>query len=176
MLQSHGRAFSGSVANPITETRIDIGMSMNALAKRLGLSKQYMSRAEQGTYTSLNPDVIRWVAETANIPKGEVTRRYIAFQLATRMNTKEDIDPQKLIRRNNDNRPGYEIFEEWRSQYWPSVVSFSNAFCVHPETVKTYEEGIRPTMPEPIKKALSQLELLDVMWIEDTKAKPSAAL
>lgn len=169
MLQSHGRAFTGNVANPITATRIDIGMSMQSLAKRLGLSKQYVSRAEQGTYTSLNPSLIAWVAETANIPKGEVCRRYNAFQAATRFATKEEVNPEKLIRHESDGRPGHQIFEQWRSSYWSSVISFSNAFCIHPETIKTYEEGIRPTMPDPIRKTLSQVGLLDENWDDDPR-------
>lgn len=166
MLPSNGRAFVGDIANPITEARLSISMTLNSLAKRLGLSRQYVSRAEQGTYTTLNPALTKWVAEISNISRKAVVERYLAFQSATRKVTAENVSPEPLHRRSTDNRPGYEIFTAWREGYWPSVIAFCNALCVHPETVNGYEEGQRPQMPEPIRRALSEVELIDANWTD----------
>lgn len=170
MVQSRGRAFVGDIANPVTDARLSISMSLNALAKRLGLSRQYISRVEQGTYASVNPNVVSWTAETLEIPKKAVMDRYRAFQSATRKATAEDVNAHPLERRGSREN-GYEIFARWRSGYWPSVISFANSFCIHPETVRMYEEGIRPHMPEQIREALEEVNLIDENW-SDTPNDP----
>lgn len=163
MGQSQFRAFVKDISNPITAARLDAGMSMNALAKKLGLSREYMSRAEQGTYVRLNPKLIAWVAESANIPVRSVIDRYANFQNATRITTKEEINP-RILERGESDWPGYMLFTRWREDYWSSATSFSIALCIHPETVKSYEDGSRREMPERIKRVLQEAEMIESNW------------
>jgi transcriptional regulator with XRE-family HTH domain len=157
-------SFTGDIANPITDARLEQSFSGPALAKRLGLSRQYLNRAEQGTYTSLNPSLKRWVSNALNISPESVHQRYVQFQKAQRRATTERVDPVKLERRSGDNEPGYIIFERWRNGYWTSPTQFSIAFCVHPDAVQKYEEGIQKRMPEQIRNALEESKLLDPGW------------
>lgn len=154
------------MCNPIVEARIESGISVTSLAKKIGVSKQYVSRAEHGTYSSLNNDLVRFASAKLNIKPGEFIRRYKTFQNATRIATASEISPQMLARRGSF-APGNEIFATWRSGYWHSVISFCNAFCVHPEIVRAYEEGIRSDMPAAIKEILTEVGLLDPNWIDN---------
>lgn len=158
-------SFTGDVVNPITGARLDKGLSMPALAKRLGLSRQYLSRAEQGTYSSLNPALQKWVANALSIESNAVHRRYVQFQRASRRATFERIQPAKLTRRN-DYEPGHVIFERWRNGYWTSPTQFAVALCVHPDMVQRYEEGIQKQMPKQVFDALYEIDLIDENWAE----------
>lgn len=145
-----------------------MGISVTSLAKRIGVSKQYVSRAEHGTYSALNNDLVRFASEKLRIKPAEFVRRYKEFQHATREHTLGEMNPQILARRGS-LAPGNEIFSTWRSGYWRSVVSFCNAFCVHPEIVMKYEEGVRSDMPAPLREILNEVGLIDPNWIDDPK-------
>jgi transcriptional regulator with XRE-family HTH domain len=158
-------AFMHTFENPIIEARTETGMTLQNLGKRLGLSRQYISRAEQGTYSGLNKDLVKFVASQLEISSREVVRRYEAFQIVTRRRTAANLNPE-VLSRNNSSDSGHVLFAIWRSSYWPSTTSFSNGLCIHPEIVRNYEEGITPAMPDPIRSALISVNLLDPNWSE----------
>lgn len=166
MAADFGYSFSGSTPNPITDARNELQMSGPILAKRLGLSRQYLSRAEQGTYSSLNPALRKWVANATSISPNDVDRRYRNFQKAQRQNTIERIGPHKL-ERNESSEPGYKIFTHWREGYWTSPLQFAVSFCVHPDSVQKYEEGIQRSMPKQILEALIEADLIELNWTDD---------
>jgi transcriptional regulator with XRE-family HTH domain len=138
---------------------------VTTLAKRLGVSKQYVSRAEHGTYSSLNNDLVKYGAHQLHIKPGEFVGLYKKFQVETRMATVENVNPAMLARRSSDAL-GNEIFVNWRSGYWTSITSFCNAFCVHPEMVRAYEDGIRDEMPAALRSVLQATKLLDPNWYD----------
>jgi transcriptional regulator with XRE-family HTH domain len=160
-------SFTGSVANPITDARIQMSISMPALAKRLGLSRQYVSKAEQGTYSSLNPALLRWTSNALSVTVNNVEKRYRMFQKVTRAATIEKVDPAKLVRRPGDDSPGGVIFERWRSGYWTSPTAFSTALCVHPDLIAKYEDGITKSIPKLVKEVLLEHNLIDANWVDD---------
>lgn len=160
------QSFTGEIINPIIDARLAMSHSGPSLAKRLGLSRQYISRAEQGTYSNLNPALLRWVSNASNISPEAVTRRYVLFQKAQRRATLEKVAPHKL-ERHGSLELGHKLFERWRSGYWTSPTQFSVAFCVHPDSVQKYEEGIQKSMPKQIKEALLEVELIDESWRDE---------
>ena len=149
-------------------------MSANALAKRLGLSRQYISRAEQGTYSSLNPALLKWTSDTLAITVKWVVQGYEHFQNTQRRATTEKIEPHRLIRHSGNFSPGGVLFERWRSGYWNSPTAFAIDFCVHPDLVTKYEEGIQKTMPKVIRQALIENQLLDESWADEVKPQEAA--
>lgn len=153
--------------NPFSVARFSEGYSLHRLGKRLGLSKQYLSRVEAGTYSGLNRELLAWTSRTLELPEREILDQYEAFQWATRRHNAEMMTPNMLAR-NDSLAPGFQIFSNWRSDYWHSVTAFSNEFCLHPEIVRNYEEGIgmSPTMPRIIRYVLNELQLLDPNWSE----------
>jgi transcriptional regulator with XRE-family HTH domain len=168
--------FVGQVCNPIVEARLESGYSVTTLAKKLGVSKQYISRAEHGTYSSLNNKLITYGSKQLGIKPGVFVQRYKEFQNVTRVATVENVNPQMLARRGSKS-PGNVIFVNWRSGYWNSITSFCNAFCLHPEIVRAYEDGIREEMPASMRDILSKLKILDPNWCDDpTKVQKSNPL
>jgi transcriptional regulator with XRE-family HTH domain len=172
------QSFTGDLANPIVQARIEVAISANVLARRLGFSKQYLSRVEQGTYSSLNPALLRWAANALNWSPDKVVQRYVQFQKATRRATIDRIEPAPLMRYSSD--PGNVIFERWRAGYWLSPTAFATEFCIHPDLIQKYEEGITKTMPKQLKAALIENGMLDSNWKDDLflpqKSKPQTAV
>lgn len=154
--------------NPVTEARNLEGYSQERLGKRLGVSKQYLSRAEQGTYSGLNKDLLRFVSQVLEVSIREVERQYRAFQSEKRLESLNKYQPEKLSRRAS-REPGCVLFTRWRYCYWGSTTSFSNAFCIHPEIVRNYEEGITPAMPDQMMLVLNEMKLLDSNWTESVQ-------
>lgn len=163
-------SFSGDLANPITDARLDMSMSGPMLAKKLGLSRQYLNKAEQGTYSSLNPALVKWVANTLSITPFDVAHLYVKFQKSTRRATVEKVDPHKLERYPGNTELGHVLFERWRAGYWTSPTQFAIAFCVHPDAVQKYEEGIQLKMPSTIREALFENGLIEKDWADDLEA------
>jgi len=161
-------------SNPIADARHSTGVSLQHLGKRVGLSRQYLSRAEQGTYSGLNKDLVNFTSKQLGISVREVVRRYEAFQVMTRKFTAESLQPTPL-RRGNSQEPGYVIFERWRSGYWNTATAFSNGFCVHPEVVRNYEDGQLPGIPDPVRGALASVGLIASDWTEGPERAPAAA-
>lgn len=158
--------FAGPIlCNPIIQARLESGFSVTTLAKRLGVSKQYISRAEHGTYSSLNNELVKYGAATLKVKPGEFVSMYKKFQNETRVATVQDRSPAMLTRRGSD-APGSEIFTNWRSGYWHSITAFCNAFCLHPEVVRAYEDGIRDEMPAAMRTILHRAGVLDPNWVE----------
>lgn len=152
--------FTSNSINPIIDARLRLTLTAQGLAKKLGVSRQYISRAEAGTYTTLNPALVRWVSHALSVTEMTVTKLYQGFQLATRKATVEQVNPHKLERYDGNHEPGNVLFERWRAGYWHSPVAFANAFCIHPDTISRYEEGISKEMPVVIKTTLNQFGLL----------------
>jgi transcriptional regulator with XRE-family HTH domain len=160
------QSYVGTYTNPIVEARLALSLSSSALGKKLGLSKQYLSRAEQGTYSSLNPALLRWVSNAMGWTNESTLRRYVEFQKLKRQATVDEIAPHRLTRQNSST-PGNKLFEHWRSGYWVSPMAFANDFCVHPDLVSKYEDGIQKTMPKQIREILLKHNLLDPEWTDD---------
>lgn len=150
-------------SNPVSIARSFAGYSLDRLGKRLGVSRQYLSRAEHGTYTSLNKSLCRWTSTTLGISVHEVERRYEAFQKEKRRTTALNMNVP-LLSRKGSKAPGHEIFQNWRAGYWPTVMSFCKAMCVHPASVENYEDGATLQMPMQLAQALREGKMLDPNW------------
>lgn len=161
--------FVGPVCNPIAEARLEDGKSVTSLANKLGVSKQYVSRAEHGTYSSLNEALVKYGSSQLKIKPGDFVRRYQAFQEAVRKDTVDNVNPNLLARRGS-TATGNEIFSRWRNGYWNSITEFCNAFCIHPEIVRAYEDGIRDEMPAIIRNVLGRFGVIDPNWNDDPAA------
>lgn len=161
-----------SIVNPIAEARLSDGYSLKRLGKRLGMSAQYISSAEHGRYSDLNKELVTYVGDILSLPPQSVMHRYLNFQAESRRRTANKLKPRTLSR-GNSLAPGHELFTAWRGMYWTSPVAFSNAFCVHPEVVATYEDGIRKSIPDQVKAALNSVNLIDPNWSEGPAVKGS---
>lgn len=156
---------SSNLNNPIAEARYKSGCSLDRLGRQLSLSKQYISRAEQGTYSGLNPALVKFAANVLDVSNGQIMARYMHFQSLKRKNVIERVNPRLLARRGA-KAPGGKVFAEWRQMYWTSSHEFATAFCVHPESIRNYEELILTKIPEQLFRAMNSVKLIDPNWTE----------
>lgn len=166
------QSFVGDIPNPITQARVEASISANTLAKKLGISRQYLQRAESGTYSSLNPALLKWVGNEMGWDLRSTEGRYAEFQVAKRRQTVAETQPHKL-ERHDSKATGSEVFSNWRNGYWVSPMAFAAAFCVHPDLVQRYEEGIQKTMPKQIFQVLLKFDLIDPNWSDSFQSKPA---
>lgn len=159
--------------NPLTEARSVANISANRLAKNLKLSRQYLSRADQGTYTNINPNLMNFTCEALNINSKHVMDLYRKFQEERRAETVERINPRLLsvepIAEGSKQKFHYEIFRNWREEYWFTISTFASQMCVHPGTVTNYENGQQSYMPYALRDSLKQVKLLHDSF--DTEAR-----
>jgi transcriptional regulator with XRE-family HTH domain len=168
--------------NPVTYARYLAGnISTSALSRRLNVSRQYISRLEQGLYDKPNQQLLDWTVSALNRNRGAdkkpvshaaVEQLYKEWQWQKResckMNrlvrpvevTEHQLARQKAKNRGSDIIYYHQIFVDWRSDYWTTTHAFCVDMCLHPSPVVDYEEGHTHTMPNSLKKVMTQLNLL----------------
>lgn len=163
--------------NPISYARYLSAYSTSRLAKNLGVSRQYLSRVEQGLYDKPNKDVVNWTVETINkhldrpVNQVIVEQLYKEWQWQQRESVKlnKALAPVAVTEYAKVAQPTYreygvicyhKVFADWRNDYWHSSHAFCVDMCLHPSPVAEYEEGITATMPSQLKKVLTQLDLI----------------
>lgn len=160
--------------NPISYARYLSTHSSTSLAKKLGVSRQYISRLEQGLYDKPNDKLLSWATEQLNKHLAEdkqtnneaVQQLYREWQWMHRESSKMShiIRPLEITEYHKARQPNvmyyYKIFAEWRSDYWISTHAFCVDFCLHPSPVVDYEEGNTRSMPTSLKEVMGKLGLL----------------
>lgn len=163
--------------NPISYARYLSSYSTTRLAKNLGVSRQYLSRLEQGLYDKPNKEVINWTTETLNksldkpVTPAAIEQLYREWQWQQRESIKlnKALLPVAITDFDRVAQPSFRehgiiyyhrIFRQWRGDYWPSAHAFCVDMCLHPSPVTEYEEGQTITMPSQLKKVLLELNLI----------------
>jgi transcriptional regulator with XRE-family HTH domain len=163
--------------NPVTYARYLDGSSTTALTKRLDVSRQYLSRLEQGLYDKPSAKLMNWVTDVLNksldkpVTPEMVEQLYREWQWQERESVKlnKALRPVTVTEYHRVSQPSFrehgvlyyhQVFVQWRGDYWNT----SHAFCVdlrlHPSPVAEYEEGLTHTMPNQLKKVLRELHLI----------------
>lgn len=162
--------------NPISTARSLSLLSTTGLARKLGVSRQYISRAEQGLYDKPSEALLNWTTSTINrnrpdnqhVTNAGVMQLYKEWQWQKRESAKMDkilrpIDVTDFDRmRQPDVMRYHKIFTNWRRDYWETAHSFCVDMCLHPSPVADYEDGQTITMPNSLKKVLTQMNLIGV--------------
>jgi len=163
--------------NPISHARFLASLSTSKLARELNVSKQYISRLEQGIYEKPNQVVAAWAASVLNnnsnrtIGPKTVESLYAKWQWDQRRSTKVNrgLRPvtvthyDKVSQRaqtGSDVIYYHKIFGQWVCSYWDSAHSFSVAMCLHPSPVADYMDGATHTMPKKLAEVMSRLDLI----------------
>lgn len=157
--------------NPIRTARASENKSQKELASIIGVSRPFVTRAEQGCYETPGTPLTHYCAKVLGVSPAKVHEMYFAFQRAQRrltMENKFDIKPLTAPpgAAETSNRPkcltfNHELFKDWREQYWNTVTSFCIDMCIHPYSASHYESGDMYSMPEQIKSVMTECELLD---------------
>lgn len=160
--------------NPIITARSLSLLSTTALSRKLSVSRQYISRLEQGLYDKPNDDVINWAVSTINrnrpddkqLTASVILQLYREWQWQKRESAKMDLilRPLEVTDFDRMRQPDliyyHKIFKNWRTDYWPTTHAFCVSLCIHPSPVANYEDGITTTMPKTLRNVLKQMNLL----------------
>lgn len=162
----------GVTMNPIITARSLSLLSTTALSRQLGVSRQYISRLEQGLYDKPSEKVLEWAVATINKNRSDpitvkaLTQLYSEWQWQKRESARMDLilrplEVSEFDRMRMPDRIFYhKIFKNWRSDYWPTAHAFCVSMCVHPSPVANYEDGQTITMPKTLVQVLSQMNLI----------------
>lgn len=165
--------------NPVAYARFLTTTSASRLSRELKVSKQYISRLEQGLYEKPNDVILKWAAkildDNSNNPVNESTveQLYREWQWGQRQSAKMnkvlkpltvthfDRVSQAARLGGNTNVIYYHlIFGQWLDSYWPSPHSFCVEMCLHPSPVTDYYEGKTHSMPNKLIEVMRELELI----------------
>lgn len=165
--------------NPVSHARYLATMSTTKLSRELKVSKQYISRLEQGLYDKPNKTVMNWAATELSkhtdksITEAQVEMLYRNWQWSQRQSTKENrllkpVEVTKFDRVSQAAALGgetnvlyyHKIFGQWVGAYWDSVHSFCVQMCLHPSPVAEYIDGATHSMPNKLRDVLIKLDLI----------------
>lgn len=166
--------------NPVAYARFLEVISASKLAKDLGVSKQYISRLEQGLYDNPNGKVMRWTAEVLDKNSSDdvevnqkiVERMYTEWQWEERNSIKDgrglqpvevdryEIASEAAITGSIDIIYYHRVFAKWLNVYWRSPHEFCVDMKLHPSPVDEYVGGNTYKMPSRLKEVMSRLGLL----------------
>jgi transcriptional regulator with XRE-family HTH domain len=160
--------------NPVSHARYLSTYSTTALAKKLKVSRQYISRLEQGLYDKPNRELLNWTADVFNKSLDEdkqvgpeaIEQLYREWQWQHRESAKMNLSirPCEVTEFDKVRQPNimyyHKVFRQWREDYWGSTHSFCVDMCLHPSPVVDYEEGHTHSMPNGLKGVMGQLGLL----------------
>lgn len=165
--------------NPVAYARYLSTTSATKLSKELKVSKQYISRLEQGIYDSPNENVLKWAAAILNkSSESEVNQKiveqlYREWQWQQRETQKvqrvlkpvavtnyDRISQKAAAGGTNDLIYYHTIFSQWLFSYWDTVHGFCVNMCLHPSPVADYIEGRTHSMPNKLRDVMLHLNLI----------------
>lgn len=164
--------------NPVQYAMRKAGIGTNGLARRLFVSKQYISRVEKGCAVNLNPYMLKWIKETIEDDFELLTDEGIqnwfnvwktckrisilqarSIPLPNLYKTPDRIEVISLQERGPlegfnpqvkfiPNTFDKVAYLKWRQDYWDNTYKFSTDMCVTPASVDIYEKSTR-NRPSP---------------------------
>jgi transcriptional regulator with XRE-family HTH domain len=157
--------------NPVTYALNISGTKPIDLARELGLSRQYISRAELGCFVNLNDKLLKWVQNVVNrngeayVTHDKILNAYDIFKRSKRINNlhrlgweivTHDMPPVARMEKTPDR---YRTeFITWRQHHWGTSYRFAKDFCFHPGSIDDYESGKVNKIPNDLMAVL--------VWIE----------
>lgn len=175
--------------NPITYARITAHISKQEFPRKLGVSRTYTIRSEQGCYVKPNEKISNFACATLGIDYKDFMKQYQEFQNEQRAIAinQRDIEPIRFIREGYSPVESSVIspevttyymhseFSNWRKKYYTSLITFSSSLCLHPTSVELYEKGHYRTLPGQIRDVLTRFKLIGDLdptrgWIKVTKS------
>lgn len=174
--------------NPIRIARNnDNYISQAALAKKIGVSRPFIVRAEQGCYVEPGTSLTHYCAKLLNLSPNKVVAKYKDFQRSQRIETLTNKfhDVKKLggpiaapMELDDEGKKiifNHQLFMEWREGYWNTVTAFSTDMCVHPYSVAHYEDGDMYGMPDQLREVMIETGLLLPSFLHDKRWYYAAA-
>lgn len=139
--------------NPIKKLRRNLHMSQGKLGFQIGVTRQYISRLEQGEYADINAGLLRFFKEELDVDERGLRFNYAHWQTLKRRFTVR-IRVVEVLEAPVGEVPFYRAFRVWRKRYFKSVADFAKSMCVNSNLISLYETGKCRSMPVQLKTAL----------------------
>lgn len=147
------------LVNPLALYRANQSWSLDTCARKMDVSPSTIIRTEQGMYNAIPPIILRYLSDH-HISRDAISHDYHRFQSLTRLRT---LDGPAFLFWRPDLRAFIEAdpvtnpFILWREGClrYQSRLAFCKDLCLHPSTVKRYEDGLAERMPGTMIEALT---------------------
>ena len=155
------------IENPLMKFRSDQKWSIETCALEIGVTPSTIIRIEQGLYNDIPPRVFRYLSDRTLSP-GTISYGYRRWQNSRRVQTVNG-ENFRLFNQKLENfiRGAPEINPAilWRYDIlgYDSRLAFCRGLCLHPSTVKRFEDGIAERMPSSIISVLG-LSDFEIDW------------
>lgn len=140
-----------TVKNPLREARERLNLTIDQVAFRASVSKQFIIKAEQAVYTDPSETLISYYSALIDLDVVEINSRYYTFQRETRKaNYGRLIEPWKFLSATHP-------FISWRELSGVgSAAGICKLFCVHPAVLNKFEKRsfLLSGVPEQLTVAL----------------------
>jgi DNA-binding XRE family transcriptional regulator len=120
--------------NPLKQLRERLNLTLDQVAYRASISKQFIIKAEQAVYTDPSETLLAFYSALIDLDAVEVTQQYYRFQRETRKaNYGRLIEPWTF---KVENHP----FISWRQLSGvSSAAGICKLYCVHPAVLNKFE-------------------------------------
>jgi len=152
-------AQDGKNVNPVYVVRRKLGLSHAELADRYSVSKSTLLRTEQGLYARIPPEILSGLRLDHSSP-WSISADYSRYQTSQRDRNSHLLRSLGTVGLYADAL-GHP-FISWR--LYEGILSrleFCRLFCIHPSTVKRYEDGISLSTPSVI---LDLIRAYNIEW------------
>jgi transcriptional regulator with XRE-family HTH domain len=140
--------------NPLKETRERLNLTIDQVAYRASLSKQFIIKAEQGVYSDPSETLMAYYGSLTDLDVIVIQQQYYAFQRETRKaNYGRLIEPWTFTLTSENDHP----FISWRELSGVgSAAGICKLFCVHPAVLNKFEKRsyLLAGCPEQLTAAL----------------------
>jgi transcriptional regulator with XRE-family HTH domain len=148
------------VINPVKQFRVSRGWSIKEMSEQAGVSVSTVTRTEQGCYNEIPPRLLGFISSDY-LSVGLVRSDFRRFKASQRDSVLVNREKRGGFLNVTDPRVwNTNPFVWWRLiNGWNSRLSFCKDMCLHPSTVKRYDDGTAVRMPEDIQIALTDIEI-----------------
>lgn len=137
--------------SPLKSLREDCDLTLEKVAAKTGLSKQFIIKAEQAVYQEPPDSLLEFYVRLTYVDTSEVRSAYYVFQRETRkFNYGRLIEPWNFV---SSEHP----FRNWRVlSGMDSLSGLCRDFCVHPAVMSKFENQsyLLARIPEQLVAAL----------------------
>lgn len=132
---------------------------MNGFARAVGINRQTILRAEQGTFNGIPPVHLHFLSERTSLPSSSITTSYTEWVAERRRSNFNKLSSTYYLERHFEKYPTLHPLVVWRRfSGIQSRIEVCKLFCVHQSTVTRFESPRLPytEIPDQLHEALSE--------------------
>lgn len=145
------------ITHPFSRLRALRELSQAQLAVRLGVTRHYYLRLEQGLFHEIPDEILKTLVETFGVSSSELSELYRSYQRETREEFKVEHSSFKDILSSYSGLTHPLVW--YRGNQGLSRMGLCKGLCLHYDGVTQYEKNVQRSIPQDIKLACE-----DISW------------